>query len=215
MISKCKEAWHSKLDVKHLSYFKNLRNTSTTFTVLTNLYFCLTELPRQEGRIGAVWPPYSTSHLAVTYFCLGLISTPWMSVFSYKLRTWNKFFFWISIVLTLRNCQLHWKQLTYLSQLIFSSVQLLSRVRLFATPWIAAHQASLSITNSQSSLRLTSIELVMPSSHLILCRPLLLPPIPPSIRVFSNESTLHEVAKVLEFQLQHQSFQWTPRADLL
>ena len=74
----------------------------------------------------------------------------------------------------------------------FSSVQSLSRVRLFATPWIAARQASLSITNSQSSPRLTSIESVMPSSHLILCRPLLLlPPIPPSIRVFSNESTLH------------------------
>ena len=73
----------------------------------------------------------------------------------------------------------------------FSSVQLLSHVRLFATPWIAAHQASLSITNSRSSLRLTSIESVMPSSHLILWRPLLLlPPIPPSIRVFSNESTL-------------------------
>ena len=69
-------------------------------------------------------------------------------------------------------------------------VQSLSRVRLFATP-CAARQASLSITNSQSSLRLTSIESVMPSSHLILCRPLLLlPPISPSIRVFSNESTL-------------------------
>ena len=73
----------------------------------------------------------------------------------------------------------------------FSSVQSLSRVRLFATPWMAARQASLSITNSQSSLRRTSIESVMPSSHLILCHPLLLlPPIPPSIRVFSNESTL-------------------------
>ena len=73
----------------------------------------------------------------------------------------------------------------------FSSVQLLSHVQLFATPWIAACQASLSITNSQSSLRLTSIESVMPSSHLILSRPLLLlSPIPPSIRVFSNESTL-------------------------
>ena len=68
----------------------------------------------------------------------------------------------------------------------------LSHVRLFATPWIPARQASLSITNSRSSLKLTSIEPVMPSSHLILCRPLfLLPPIPPSIRVFSNESTLH------------------------
>ena len=73
----------------------------------------------------------------------------------------------------------------------FSSVQSLSRVRLFATPWIAARQASLSITNSRSLLRLTSIELVMPSSHLILCHPLfLLSPIPPSIRVFSNKSTL-------------------------
>ena len=72
-----------------------------------------------------------------------------------------------------------------------SSVQSLSRVCLFATPWIAARQASLSITNSRSSLRLRSIELVMPSSHLFLGRPLLLlPPIPPSIRVFSNESTL-------------------------
>ena len=73
----------------------------------------------------------------------------------------------------------------------FSSVQSLSRVRLFATPWIAARQASLSITNSRSSLKLTSIKLVMPSSHLILCHPLLLlPPIPPGIRLFSNESTL-------------------------
>ena len=73
----------------------------------------------------------------------------------------------------------------------FSSVKLLSRVRLFATPTVAALQASLSITNSQSSLKLMYIESVMPSSHLILCCSLfLLPPIPPSIRVFSNESTL-------------------------
>ena len=71
------------------------------------------------------------------------------------------------------------------------SDQSLSRVRLFATPWIAARQASLSITNSWSSLRPTPIESMMPSSHLILCRPLLLlPPSPPSIRVFSSESTL-------------------------
>ena len=71
------------------------------------------------------------------------------------------------------------------------SVQSLSRVRLFATPCIAARQASLSLTNSRSSPKPTSIELVMPSSHLILCRPLLLLPlVPPSIRVFSNESTL-------------------------
>ena len=73
----------------------------------------------------------------------------------------------------------------------FSSVQSLSRFQLFATPWTAARQASLSITNSRSLLRLMPIESVMPSSHLILCRPLLLlPPIRPSIRVFSNESTL-------------------------
>ena len=74
----------------------------------------------------------------------------------------------------------------------FSSVQLLSRVQFFATPWIAARQVSLSITISRRSLRLMSIESVMPSSDLILCHPLLLlPPIPPSIRVFSSESTLH------------------------
>ena len=73
----------------------------------------------------------------------------------------------------------------------FSSVQSLSHVWLFATPWIAACQASLSITNSRSSLKLMSIESVMPSNHLILCRPLLLlPPIPSRIKVFSNDSTL-------------------------
>ena len=74
---------------------------------------------------------------------------------------------------------------------MFSSVQLLSCVQLFATPWTAAHQASLSITNSQSLLEFMSTESVMPSSHLILRRPLLLmPSVPPSIRVFSNGSTL-------------------------
>ena len=77
------------------------------------------------------------------------------------------------------------------SHMLFNSVQLLSHVRLFVTPWTAAHQASLSITNPQSLHKLMSIELVMPSSHLILCHPLLLPPsISPSIRVFSDESVL-------------------------
>ena len=71
------------------------------------------------------------------------------------------------------------------------SVQSLSCVRLFATPWTAARQASLSITNSQSLLKLMSIELVMASNHLILCHPLLLPSNFPSIRAFSNESVLH------------------------
>ena len=91
-----------------------------------------------------------------------------------------------SLVVSSVNQKVIWK---ILHSVHFSSVQSLSRVRLFATTWIAARQA---ITNSWSLLKLTSIELVMPSSHLILCRPLLLlPPIPPSIRVFSNESTLH------------------------
>ena len=103
-------------------------------------------------------------------------------------------------------------RVSFLNHLLFKqlqSVQLLSHVQLFATPWTAAHQASLSITNSQSLLKLMSIKLMMPSSHLILCHPLLLlPSIFPSIRGSSNESVLHiRIAKVLEFQLQHQSFQ--------
>ena len=96
----------------------------------------------------------------------------------------------------------------------FSSVQSLSRVRLFAIPWTAAHQASLSFTNSRSLPKPMSIESVMPSNHLNLCHPLLLlPSIFPSL--FKWVSSLHQVAKVLEFQLQHQSYQWTPRTDLL
>ena len=91
----------------------------------------------------------------------------------------------------LRENKLTWKYLHLNLPFPKCSVQSLSRVGLFATPWIAALQASLSITISRSSLKLTSIESVMPSSHLILCHPLfLLPTIPPSIRVFSNESTL-------------------------
>ena len=102
-----------------------------------------------------------------------------------------------------------------LTEAQFSSVQLLSHVRFFATPWIAACQASLFITNSQSLLKLMPIQSVMPSSHLILCRP---PPAPnPSQHqgLFQWVNFSHEVAKVLEFQLQHQSFRWTPRTDLL
>ena len=94
----------------------------------------------------------------------------------------------------------------------FSSVQSLSRVRLFATPWITACQASLSITNSWSSLKLMSIESGLPYSHLM-------SPSPPAPNPSQNQglfqwvNSLHEVAKVLEFQLHHQSFQWTPRTD--
>ena len=99
----------------------------------------------------------------------------------------------------------------------FSSVQSLSHVQLFATPWTAAHQASLSITNSQSLLKLMSIKLVMPSNHLIPFHPLLLPP-----SIFNQHQGLfqwvnssHQVAKILEFQLQHQSFQWIFKTDFL
>ena len=97
-----------------------------------------------------------------------------------------------------------------------SSVQLLSCVQLFATPLTAAPQASLSITNSRSSLRLMSIESVMPSSHLILCRPLLRqPPIPPSTRVFSSKSTLRmRWPKYWNFSFKHHSLQRNPKADL-
>ena len=93
-------------------------------------------------------------------------------------------------------------------QVQFSSVQSFSHVWFFVTPWTAPHQASLSITNSRSSLKLMSIGSVMPSSHLILCCPLLLlPPIPPSISLIQWVNSSYEVAKVLEFQLQHHSFQ--------
>ena len=90
----------------------------------------------------------------------------------------------------------------------FSSVQQLSHVQLFATPWNAAPQASLPITNAQSLLKLMSIALMMPSNHIILCHPLLLPPsIFLSIRVFSNELVFCIRWPKQEFQLQHQSFQ--------
>ena len=95
----------------------------------------------------------------------------------FELIFWrHKFWFWV---------------LFFFSFVQLSPVQLLSRVRLFATPWITACQSSLSITNSRRLLKLMPMESVMPSSHLIFCHPLLLlPPISPSIRVFSNESTL-------------------------
>ena len=99
-----------------------------------------------------------------------------------------------------------WKPPTSYLHLVV--VQLLSRVWLFATPWTAARQASLSFTLSWSLLKRISIESVMTSNHLILNCPLLLPPsFFPSIRIFSNVSSSHQVAKVLELQLQHQSFQ--------
>ena len=95
-----------------------------------------------------------------------------------EILIWIVCFIYSSVYMSISTSQ-------FIPSTLISSVQSLSCVWLFATPWIAARQASMSITNSRSSLRLTSIESVMPSSHLILCRPLLLlPPIPPSIRVF-------------------------------
>ena len=115
-----------------------------------------------------------------------MTSSHWWQVFQQFLRT--KHYLKDFTQMNLSSIEQHVRERSVST---FSSVQF-SRVRLFATPWIVACQASLSITNSQSSLRLTSIESVMPSSHLILCCPLLLlPPILPSFRVFSNESTLH------------------------
>ena len=105
---------------------------------------------------------------------------------------------------------------SYRYQFIISSVQSLSHLWLFATPWTAEHQVSLSITNSRSPLKLMSVELVMPSNHLILCHPLiLLSSIFPSIRAFSNESALCIRWPKYWFQAQHQSFQWTLRTNFL
>ena len=102
-------------------------------------------------------------------------------------------------------------------QSLFSVVvQSLGHVRLFLTPWTAACYAPLSFTISPSLLKLIPTESVITSNHLILCHPLLLlPSVFPSIRVFSSESTLYQVAKVLELQLQRQSFLWIFRVDFL
>ena len=106
-----------------------------------------------------------------------------------RARPWPLTFIWFLVLLS---NSAYTSASNHSEAISFSSVQSLSYVRLFATPWTAAWQASLSITNSWSLLKLMSIESVMPSNHLILCHPLLLPPsIFPSIRVFSNESALH------------------------
>ena len=123
------------------------------------------------------------------------------------------FFFLISISLN-ESVHVCFCRYIYIS---VKSVQSLSRVQLFVTPWTEARQASLSITNSWSSLKFMFIESVMSSNHLILCRPfLLLPSIFPSNQaLFKSVSSFHQVAKVLEFQLQPQSFQWIFRTDFL
>ena len=139
----------------------------------------------------------------------------------YSLRPWVRF--WKNIfsknhtshpLLPSRHVQ---KSILYVCFSIqFSSAQLHSCVLLFPTPWTAAHQASLFLTNSRSLFKLMSIELVMPSNHLILCCPLLLLPSTfPSISLFQWVSSSHQVAKELKFQLQHQSFQWIFGTDFL
>ena len=137
-----------------------------------------------------------------------------------KINIYSSFPAWTSFVkiriFLIEEFQLIIVQEMIKSDTAFSLVQYLSRVWLFATPWTAARQASLSITNSWSLLKLTCIALVMPSNHLILCHPLLLPPSISQLQgLFQWVSSLHQVAKVLELQLQHQSFQWIYRTDFL
>ena len=138
----------------------------------------------------------------------------------------NNHWHWLWYVTPSTSCVLSFQEINHPgytwghSLLLFigcSSVQSLSRVQLFVTPRPAAHQDSLSITNSWSLLKLKSIESVMPSNHLILCRHLSPPAINPSQHqgLFKWVSSSHPVAKGMECQLQHQSFQWTPRTDFL
>ena len=117
------------------------------------------------------------------------------------------------------SCNFIFLQIIFHGALFLGSVQFSSvtQLCLTVTLWTTARQASLSITNSQTLLKLMSIKSVVPSNHLILCHPLLfLPLVFPTIRVFFQwVSSSYQVATVLEFQLPHQSFQWTPRTDLL
>ena len=139
--------------------------------------------PMDQGQGGWFWGASSTLHLLYTLFLLlHQVQLRSSGIRSGRLGTPGLVHPYHDICGAVESCHLQDPRL-------FSSVQF-SRVQLFATPWTAAHQASLSITNYQSLLKLMPIESVMPSSHLILCHPLLLlPPIPPSIRVFSNESS--------------------------
>ena len=135
--------------------------------------------------------------------CVQLFAAPWtvacqpsLSIGFSRQEYWCRLHFFLQGIFLSQGSNQHLLCLLYCRRIHYplsqSSVQSLSRVQLFATPWIKACQASLSITNSRSLPKLVSIELVMSSSYLIFCCPLLLlPPIPPSIRVFSNESTLH------------------------
>ena len=128
---------------------------------------------------------------------------------SYSLSSW-----WVPKSSDLKNILLKISQCEYTQHLrMVQTAQSLSYIQLFVTPWIAAHQASLSITNSQSLLRLMCIESVMAPNHL--SSPSSPAPNPSQHQgLFQWVNSTHELTKVLEFQLQHQSFQWTPRTDL-
>ena len=160
----------------------------------------------------------NTGHIFIKYSGRWIISITKDALFNhllskgiFLLRSWHLCFSTNHKVKTFI-----WNFLCTVCQINISLVQSLSCVQLLVTPLTAASQASLSITNSWNLLKLMFTESVMPSNHLILCRPLLLlPSIFPSSRVFSNVSSSHQVAKYLEFQLQHHSFQWKPRTELL
>ena len=145
---------------------------------------------------------FHASHLPLWYITVN--SKKWNSLSFNYLQVWNLKFSLFQFLIV--------KQ-----AILFRSVQSLSHVRLFAIQWTAARQASLSITNSLSLLKLMSIESVMPSNHLILCCPLFSPAfnLAQHQGLFKWVSCLYQVAKVLEFQLQHQSFQWTFRTGFL
>ena len=159
-------------------------------------FVCMSLCLTNSGKLKT--PPHMTYNYRKKISTIGHLFRSYISLWRTAPSTSKWIFFQVVLQLSL-----HWF-------LHFSSVQPLSHVWLFVTLWTTGYQASLSITSSRSLLRLMSIESLMPSNHLILCCPLFLPP-----SIFPSISSLHQVAKVLEFQLQHQSFQWIFRTDFL
>ena len=173
----------------------------------------------RQKRTNILWSPFHEIPREATFIepesrvvLPGAGGNEWALIFSeFLFGKMKKLWRWI-VVMVVPYWECTWCHWTVL----FSSVQSHSHVWLFATPWTAARQASLSITNSRSLPKLMSTELVMPSNHLILGLPLLLlPSMFPESGSFQMSQLFASGAKVLEFQLQHQFFQWTPRTDLL